>query len=80
MLRSLMLTVTLALLAGCATLRNNSGLAAHPTVQGTLHVASRDQCAEYAAAHPEDAAATADYLRALRTATEGCLSGLAPQP
>jgi hypothetical protein len=73
------LTIILALaLSGCATLRDNSGIAANPLVQGGISIASRDQCAAYAAGHPDDAAATADYLRALGAAVDGCLAGLVP--
>ena len=64
-------------LAGCATLREGGGIAGNPLVQGVVHIASRAECAAYAEAHPEDAAVTADYLRALSAATEGCLAGMA---
>lgn len=75
------LTILLALaLSGCATLRDNSGIAANPLVQGVVNIASRDQCAAYAAGHPDDAEITADYLRTLSAAVDGCLAGLQPTP
>jgi hypothetical protein len=75
-----LLVILLAGLTGCATLRDNSGVAANPLVQGGISIASRDQCAAFAAGHPDDAKATADYLRALGAAVSGCLGGLQPTP
>jgi hypothetical protein len=75
-MRTMMMAVAVAALAGCATARQGSTYAANPVVVGTLAVATESQCRQYAADHPEDAAALRGYLTATGAAIDGCVGGI----
>lgn len=73
MMRYLMLMLVLA---GCATLQRGGTLQQSPVVQGGVAIGSQLACQEYAAANPEAARTTRDYLVTVQTAAGACIHGI----
>lgn len=65
-----------ALLAGCSLLEKGGNVQQNPIVQGTINVAAKEQCRQFAKDQPEDARTTGQYLSTLAGATQACVDGI----
>lgn len=75
-IRGIGCVLVLLSLAGCSALGKGSSIVDNPIVVGSVSIAAQDQCAAYAAKHPEDAAVLRSYLGTLSSAANACVAGL----
>lgn len=67
--------VTMAL-AGCSIFQKGADVQANPIVAGTISVAARSQCEQFAKDQPDAAKTTAAYLNTLAVSAASCVDGI----
>lgn len=75
-MRYVIMAVLALAMAGCSTIEKLGNAQQNPVVQGTLNVASRQQCEQFAKDQPDAAKTTGQYLSTLAGASAACAEGI----